>query len=740
MLRLISTVSRFHRRSNGQSAIVTAANFAAFLIASSGAFLPQNDMLLIGNDGEYTRDLTIQFFRFSDSILGLPMAPFEGMGTLFSFNPMLTPSLIPLPLLGDAAGKWLGFLICVALLFVSTYALGRALGMRQRVSLLAAWLLPPLCVPYQSWINLYLTFNLNPLAGDTISALLFLLALLARGYTSARPLWPALGVLSIVVWLFVTNPLWLAILLPTALAVSIGIIGSHVRQRNFIGRTALLALPSIAFVALGGAPYLLGLYEDTAATLFAGELNHGQAFTWRLSTVATAVPLGSAWVGLALIGLALVVFRERGTLRAMALSVLVAIGFLAAYIAAYGTSPSWALPYPIYFEFALWPFYALLAAYAVAEIAGFLVAWFCYRHPRSAEPLLRAPLPPRQQAGLLILGGAILCILLAENPFLIRPNDLILPPTDTAITKALQADSGISPDAPFRGYMATLSGFQGPGGPPTNWLGVLADSNAAILNFGNAHRVPYLWRSNIATIESYAQNVEPAVYGVITRLLDRPGDGQVRGVTIVTQTNFALMESLGLHFLITDFALPEPARLTAKVVTPRMSHFLFELPDPNYANYSPTEVVSAQDANDVLLRISATNFDFRKTVVLDEPLDQAFIPAEHSRAILVPGGWRIQARSAGVSLLLVPMQFSECLSVTEHDPSGGRVISIRRANLTSTALIFEGAIDAELKAHVSPFWKPFCRLHDASEMRAFGLATLPANIRAARPTSTSSGN
>src|SRR5271167_3815779 len=162
MLRLIWIISSFHRASRSRNSLMLPANFVAFLIVSFGAFLPQNDMLLIGIDGEWTRDMTIQFFRFADGIPGLLMAPFEGMGTLFSFNPLLTPSLIPLPLLGDAVGKWLGFSICAALLFLSTYMLGRALGVRRGCSLLASWLLPLLCLPYQSWLNLYLTFNLNP--------------------------------------------------------------------------------------------------------------------------------------------------------------------------------------------------------------------------------------------------------------------------------------------------------------------------------------------------------------------------------------------------------------------------------------------------------------------------------------------------------------------------------------------------------------------------------------------------
>ena len=208
-------------------------------------------MLLVGNDGEYTRNITVQAFQFADLVPVLPVGLFQGMGTIITFNPLLTPSLIPLPFFADAVGKWLAFMICAALLFVSTYALGRSLEIRRGVALLAAWALPPLCLPYQSWLNLYLTFNLNPLAGDTVSFIALLLALVAIAYTSARPGWVALGVLLIVIWLFLANPLWVLVVTPAALFVTLGIIVSHWWRAGFVKQTALLGFPAIIFPSIG---------------------------------------------------------------------------------------------------------------------------------------------------------------------------------------------------------------------------------------------------------------------------------------------------------------------------------------------------------------------------------------------------------------------------------------------------------------------------------------------------------
>jgi hypothetical protein len=694
-------------------------------------------MLLIGLDGEYTRDTTIQLFRFADSIFSLTVVPFEGLGSLLPYNPLLAPSLVPL-LFGDAVGKWLGFLISAGLVFLSTYALGRAIGMSQRVSLLAAWALPPLCLPYQPWLNLILRNAVAPLGADDISITMLLLALLARGYTSRRLLWTALGRVSSVVWLFLADPLDIVVLLPTALLVSVGIIASHVFDSGFTRRTALFVLPSVAFVALGGGAYLLGLFNDTAVGFFPHEMNQGSAHSWRMSTVATAWnkgldPIGGSWVGLALFGVTLVIWRERATLRAVALAVLAAAAFLAVYIAAYFMSTSWFLPYPFAFEQVLWPFYALFAAYALAASANYAVEALGHHAPWLSKRIIRFPQAPWQYLGLLVVFGAALFVLLARHPFAVRPDDLYRQPIDTAITETLRAASGIAPNASFKGYVANLTGFNGPAGAPTDWNGIMSGLNEAILTFGNAHRLPYLWRYDVPTIESYSQTVEPAIYAVISRLLDRPGDRQVRNITMVTQTNFALMESLGVRFLITDYKLSEPARLAVDLVKPGISHFLYELPDPNYGGYSPTRVVVAQNATDVLQRLADPDFDFHKKIVLSERLDLALVPAYSSNIIISRGGWRVRAASAGRSLLLLPIQFSDCLSVKELQRDAGKVVAVRRANLASTALIFEGTIDAELAGHVSPFWNPYCRLHDASSLKGLGVANLPKTIVPVHP-------
>jgi hypothetical protein len=726
--------SRPHEAHRGPT-LLFSVNFLSFLIASAGAFLPQNTMLYIGLDGEFTRLSTLQLFRFAKPGLGLPSAPFQALGTLYAYNPLLSPSSLPIAMLGDGGlGVWLSFMICAALLFVSAYVLGRALGMNRGVCLVAAWALPILSLPYQSWINLYLTFNLNPLGGDTVSFAMFGIALLARGYAKPYVYFAALGLTLVVVWLFLANPFWILLIIPTAIPIGIGITASHWRCPDFLYRAAWLLLPSITFIGLAGGPYLVGLFADTAASFFRTELTSTVAHSWRLCTVATAWgtgldPIGASWVGLAVSGLALAIWRARGSVRVAALSVVATLVFLVGYCIAYFATVVWVLPMPIYFEFFLWPFYALFAAYAIAEaaavvamvaadirymlpfeiwLAGIGPAWWRYVGPPAAF-------------------GAVAGLTFVLHPFNV-PGELYHRPVETPIAKILYDNSNIAPDTDFRGSVATLTGFGGPIAPPTDWLHLLSEANESFLKFGNTDRVPYLWRYNLATVEGYSQNIEPAMYAVTTRLLDRPGDGQLRSVTFVSRADLPLLQSLGVRYLITDFTIPPPARRVAQQVTPSLSHFAYELPDPNYGTYSPTVVVSARTAMDVLMRLADNKFDFRSTVILNGQIGRTLVLADDTRLTLVRGGWRVRAQSKATSLTLLPVQFSRCLTLSERHDGSGKVIGMERANLTSTALIFEGKIDVTLALEVSPFWAPYCRIRDAQEMRDFGVGEVPRTL------------
>ena len=79
------------------------------------------------------------------------------------------------------------------------------------------------------------------------------------------------------------------------------------------------------------------------------------------------------------------------------------------------------------------------------------------------------------------------------------------------------------------------------------------------------------------------------------------------------------------------------------------------------------------------------------------------------------GAIRVRAKSAGSSILLLPLQFSRCLSV--QAPARGRVL---RANLVQTAILFSGDLDARIGLGYSIF-RTACRKDDLADLPKLGI-------------------
>jgi hypothetical protein len=78
----------------------------------------------------------------------------------------------------------------------------------------------------------------------------------------------------------------------------------------------------------------------------------------------------------------------------------------------------------------------------------------------------------------------------------------------------------------------------------------------------------------------------------------------------------------------------------------------------------------------------------------------------------VKGGYRITARSAGASLLILPVQFSHCWQLKAEPGSEG---SIYRANLVQTGIFFRNQIDAEVRFGFG-LTNSSCRRQDGDDM------------------------
>jgi hypothetical protein len=120
----------------------------------------------------------------------------------------------------------------------------------------------------------------------------------------------------------------------------------------------------------------------------------------------------------------------------------------------------------------------------------------------------------------------------------------------------------------------------------------------------------------------------------------------------------------------------------------------------------------------LLRRIGSDPALLESEAFADAAVVPGLVPAERSQIIFERGAVHVTARSASNSALLLPVQFSHCFRLDGRQIAG---VTLLRANLIHTLLLFSGELDIRLKWEFS-FWRNSgCRLRDADDARAMGL-------------------
>jgi hypothetical protein len=147
----------------------------------------------------------------------------------------------------------------------------------------------------------------------------------------------------------------------------------------------------------------------------------------------------------------------------------------------------------------------------------------------------------------------------------------------------------------------------------------------------------------------------------------------------------------------------------------KVSYTVYEYSDSNAGNYSPTTVVIARDAPSILQHLWSTSFDPRQSIVLPERVGEPLVEATGGKMFFERGAIRVQAESRGHSLLLLPVQYSHCLVLSE-----GVKAKLLPANLAQTAVLFQGSIDLRIYFEYGLF-RPGCRRQDLADLAELGI-------------------
>ena len=711
-----------------------------------------------GADGKILLSEIEVFRRYGSPFASHILNPLEGMAAFNSpLNLWLNPVLVPFLLLPADVAALVSTAMGFVCLSAASFALARRFGVGLPGAVLGAQFSVITFPPFHATTGFTSLFQLVPSVAASTALLMiagcFLFQIKNRGIRAVL-----IGAAAIVIVAFcalLIDPAWFVgavfILAPLGLFAVLDAPSADAR----IGRTLALAICAAVFWATGQLDYLHGLFAYSSRLYFPQEWTRPQDSIYA-SFVFSSPFLLVTYAVFAVGWVLAIVLGRRGERRLGAMA-LFAFGIFIIEAGLYLFAPfDWIATIPVYYEIVVAVIYILAAVVGWCALVRFVIQWTLALISFAAGT--RRSLLSRSGLGLsltpffsTLVGPAIV----------IWYDHAILPgtshthkllgyfseawPDDHELVEYLRPRIALHEGASFRGSVLLYPYF----------------------DYGNQLTLSLLWRYSVPTLNEYNMFRSPTLYYVLTRTprdwierhygkmpgLDRSAIRQSAFLPVrpfVDPQFIKLEEAWGVRFAaiaqqqakseeLIGAAIGEPNPLASgaalRLSTPVRSvagvaraYDLYEFSDPNIGNFSPVDPILDTLAATTFNRLLHPAFDFRRSIIVSEPLAEPLVPASDFAMHFERGGVRLAGHSTGTSVVLLPIQFSHCLML--DNPASGRVV---RANLLQTGVVFHEEIDARLSFSFGPF-NPGCRNRDLEDLERLGITgsildAVPRSIR-----------
>ena len=631
----------------------------------------------------------------------------QGNGGLwFPTATQLIPGFAVGQLAGDAWLPVVAFTVSATEFFLATVLLGISIGFSVPSAIAGAWLGALAAFPYivptpameRLWGNPHF---LTSIAVGAVTQCLFLrigrsgpkISILATAAILALASQPA------------RTPLVLGVVAFFCLFATLGSKERHERVTKLVSGGVIAIAFTIAF-----GPYFLGLFAFAKTTYFWTELLPLQISFRDLSFLLEDPgrrPLGVVvWI-LALLVAGTVAWAGSGMARMFAsghLALAALLALLATILAL--RQEAWRGPTLAYIDICAYPLWAILWGAGVVAIVGIAGFGLSGRTTTSFNLL----------AACATLPWLVLAVWRPpyDVPLYKNYDPFLWPPQRSPVVDFLEREVALFPGKPFRGRVANLAGssFE----LQYSYAPFLSqhDYDAMLLFFAaNEHRMYGLWYFSIPTLIEHNQFSSPYMHLLTARLLNSPTSLHTRATTSLVEFNRRILAALGVRYVIHDRALDgfEP-RLVFEF-TPGRRQYVYELERPNVAGVAVETVVVATNAEAAVQKLSDPSVDLRRTAVVFEEVATPLMPVTSSSLRVERGRLRVEAESAGTSLLVLPVEYGHCL-VSDLRATGGTPRTLR-ANLLQVGVLFSGRLEGTLMQRHNALINRTCRLADMSE-------------------------
>ncbi len=725
-------LSARYEKKTVNTALVLCVNIASFIALSLVAFRANEHSLFLGLDGSYMMTIVKQQLTWSFPQFGFISNFHQSLGNVsFPLNSYWIPGYFLSAFMhSGTVNPVVSYTIFAVELFIATTCLGLYLHRSPVLAVATAWVFCLVVFPYgllyHRHVRLYTIMDMVPNLATFMTEVIFISILF---YMVGRRRWPVtvicgVAILLLLIHIVLAQPTAMILLVPAVFMIYVFSL-FQVHDRVELGWKLGVALFIISAILLSGcATYIYGVFKYTAAAFFEKEFFNDRMQILYVSVAFSSLS-GLMLCVLAVVGSIVALWRGSDVVRAMAGAILAAVAIIIVFGLITISFDVWHGPSPLYFEFALWPFYAVYGAIAVRFVMGFMAS-VKHRIFLKFHTGTRA-LPSRRSWDWIgWLSVAILPWFLILPLLLVRPghaspsrNDAY-PPVKTAVVQYLAENIGLTPGRIFQGRVATLTGQKI--NHPINWLDLHIMDVGLVRRLGNDHRMVGLWYYDIPTLFEYSSLITPPFYLITRHFFERTGDRQLRSVMTLRRSEPTILRMMGIRYIITDAPIASDANLRCRIPRDGVPELLlYELENVNVGQFSPTGSVVRADAPSALTAMSQADFDPARVVVVQAPLPDHLVPLTSSQIRVERGQLRISAVSKGRSVMLLPVEYSHCLDLTTDEKETTPPL-LFRADLLQTGVLFSGKLNGTLKFFTGPFQNAGCRLEDIDDMKRMNVA------------------
>ncbi len=612
---------------------------------------------------------------------------FQGLGTVyFPFNAKWFPEYWVAFFLGKEFPKIeiILFTGSATILFCATYFFSRAVNVDKFTGLLSSWLLVLTSYPIYGASILYPIISLNPAISTGMAVSLVMLASIYNLNLNKNPLISCLILLGSYVWLLGSLTSLVIIFFPaliTYLILAIS-IGPFNKKHRLIESIYVLIFLLIITLRFGPLDFLMGHILDSPASIFP------EGFSQGLRSENSSVIIGQANLINKLIGFIIVFsilfsfFQNNTNIKRLAISTLIILSILviANYLIEYENIII--SIHLAYFEFVMWPIYAVLVGFLIHKIINFTLKF------NDSEIL---------KINIFLLFIPIIFLLLIIN-FPKKLDGIKFPPIENEIVKFFLIKKQ---SKEFSGRVLNISG-KVISKDDLTWSSQSTVLHSNVKNTGNDNKLIGFWFYGIPTVEEYSSIYSPLLF-YIERIASESHGLPMRNIFVFgdRSKNMNLYNLLGVSVLIKDGDGDDDTLNNKK-------NNEIDYIENKYINgWFATNVSVSNDLRDILNNVVNNNISDK--VFLSKFKQKELNKLKENKIFMDGDKLRVIASSEGHSLFIIPFLFSNCIVSKSNIPNN---ITIHRVNGFLLGFEFYKNLDSTIQYSNGMFANSDCKIKD----------------------------